>query len=149
MPIPKVEVSHEIPEELIEEGRNRKVAKVSKFNEVTVYEGASSSDDDFEFAQETIRDTILKSNEVLQELGQAAILNENGKLYESYGQLMKNIVDSSTSLLDLHARKKKIDDQKNEEVSQNNTQINNIVVGSTKDLLELIEQKSKTQENKA
>jgi hypothetical protein len=81
---------------------------------------------------------------VLQELGQAAILNENGKLYESYGQLMKNIVDSSTSLLDLHARKKKIDDQKEEEVSQNNTQINNnIFVGSSKDLLELIEQKSK------
>ena len=140
----QVNVSHEIPEELIEEGRNRKVAKDSKFNEVTVYEGSSSSDDDFEFAQETIRDTILKSNEVLQELGQAAILNENGKLYESYGQLMKNIVDSSTSLLDLHARKKKIDDQKEEEVSQNNTQINNnIFVGSSKDLLELIEQKSK------
>jgi hypothetical protein len=140
----QVEVSHEIPEELIEEGSNRKLQKVSKFNEVTVYEGSSSSDDDFEFAQETIRDTILKSNEVLQELGQAAILNENGKLYESYGQLMKNIVDSSTSLLDLHARKKKIDDQKEEEVSQNNTQINNnIFVGSSKDLLELIEQKSK------
>ena len=63
----QVNVSHEVPEELIEEGRNRKVAKVSKFNEVAVYEGASSSDDDFEFAQETIRDTILKSNEVLQE----------------------------------------------------------------------------------
>ena len=140
----QVEVSHEIPEELIEEGSNRKLQKVSKFNDVAVYEGSSSSDDDFEFAQETIRDTILKSNEVLQELGQAAILNENGKLYESYGQLMKNIVDSSTSLLDLHARKKKIDDQKEEEVSQNNTQINNnIFVGSSKDLLELIEQKSK------
>ena len=140
----QVNVSHEIPEELIEEGRNRKVAKVSKFNDVAVYEGNSSSDDDFEFAQETIRDTILKSNEVLQELGQAAILNENGKLYESYGQLMKNIVDSSTSLLDLHARKKKIDENKEEEVSQNNTQINNnIFVGSSKDLLELIEQKSK------
>ena len=140
----QVNVSHEIPEELIEEGRNRKVAKVSKFNDVAVYEGNSSSDDDFEFAQETIRDTILKSNEVLQELGQAAILNENGKLYESYGQLMKNIVDSSTSLLDLHARKKKIDENKEEEVSQNNTQINNnIFVGSSKDLLDLIEQKSK------
>ena len=140
----QINVSNEIPEELIEEGRNRKVAKVSKFNDITVYEGGSSSDEDFEFAQETIRDTILKSNEVLQELGQAAILNENGKLYESYGQLMKNIVDSSTSLLDLHARKKKIDDQKEEEVSQNNTQINNnIFVGSSKDLLELIEQKSK------
>lgn len=131
-----------VPEELVEEGQQRKLQKVSKYNEVTVYEGGGSSDDDFEFAQETIRDTILKSNEVLQELGQAAILNENGKLYESYSQLMKNIVDSSTSLLDLHAKKKKIDEQKNDEVTQNNTQINNIVVGSTKDLLELIEKKT-------
>ena len=57
---------------------------------------------------------------------------------------MKNTVDASTSLLDLHARKKKIDENKEEEVSQNNTQINNnIFVGSSKDLLELIEQKSK------
>ena len=66
-----------VPEELVEEGQQRKLQKVSKYNEVTVYEGGGSSDDDFEFAQETIRDTILKSNEVLQELGQAAILNEN------------------------------------------------------------------------
>ena len=81
---------------------------------------------------------------MLQELGQAAILNENGKLYESYGQLMKNIIDGSSSLIDLHAKKKKIDENKEEEVSQNNTQINNnIFVGSSKDLLELIEQKSK------
>ena len=57
------------------------------------YDESDKSDDaDFEFAQDTIRQTILKSNEVLQELGQAAILNENGKLYESYSQLMKNII---------------------------------------------------------
>ena len=135
-----VNVSHEVPEEFIEEGQERKLQKIEKYNEVAISETNSSAQDDFEFAQETIRETILKSNEVLQELGQAAILNENGKLYESYSQLMKNIVDSSSTLYDLHAKKKKLQDQV-QEVPAGHTQINNLIVGSTKDLLELIENK--------
>jgi len=130
-----------VPEELIEEGQQRKLAKVSKFNDIELYDESDKSDDaDFEFAQDTIRQTILKSNEVLQELGQAAILNENGKLYESYSQLMKNIIDDSKSLMDLHAKKKNLKEQK-EEVAPGHTQINNLIVGSTKELLELVEGK--------
>lgn len=139
-----IEVSNEVPIEFIEEGAERKLQKVEKFNAITPYEGATSSDEDFEFAQDTIKETILKSNEVLQELGQAAILNENGKLYESYSQLMKNIIDGSSALLDLHVKQKKIKEIKEKlEPSQTNTQINNIVVGSTKDLLDMIENKIK------
>lgn len=142
--IEPIEVSNEVPVEFIEEGAERKLQKVEKFNAITPYEGATSSDEDFEFAQDTIKETILKSNEVLQELGQAAILNENGKLYESYSQLMKNIIDGSSALLDLHVKQKKIKEIKEKlEPSQTNTQINNIVVGSTKDLLDMIENKIK------
>ena len=142
--IEPIEVSNEVPVEFIEEGAERKLQKVEKYNAITPYEGATSSDEDFEFAQDTIKETILKSNEVLQELGQAAILNENGKLYESYSQLMKNIIDGSSALLDLHVKQKKIKEIKEKlEPSQTNTQINNIVVGSTKDLLDMIENKIK------
>lgn len=126
-----------VPDDLVEEGQERKLQKVSKFNDVVVYEGDDSVDDDFDFAQDTIRETIMKSNEVLQELGQAAILNENGKLYESYSQLMKNIIDGSAQLIDIHGKKKKIKEVK--EQKQNNTQVNNLIVGSTKELLEMIE----------
>ena len=126
-----------VPDELIEEGQERKLQKVSKFNDVAIREEENSVDDDFDFAQETIRETIMKSNEVLQELGQAAILNENGKLYESYSQLMKNIIDGSSQLIDIHSKKKKIKDIK--EPKQKNTQVNNLIVGSTKELLEMIE----------
>ena len=126
-----------VPDDLVEEGQERKLQKVSKFNDVVVYEGDDSVDDDFNFAQDTIRETIMKSNEVLQELGQAAILNENGKLYESYSQLMKNIIDGSAQLIDIHSKKKKIKEVK--EPKQNNTQVNNLIVGSTKELLEMIE----------
>jgi hypothetical protein len=142
--IEPIEVSNEVPVEFIEEGAERKLQKVEKYNAITPYEGATSSDEDFEFAQDTIKETILKSNEVLQELGQAAILNENGKLYESYSQLMKNIIDGSSALLDLHVKQKKVKEIKEKlEPSQTNTQINNIVVGSTKDLLDMIENKIK------
>ena len=142
--IEPIEVSNEVPVEFIEEGAERKLQKVEKYNAITPYEGATSSDEDFEFAQDTIKETILKSNEVLQELGQAAILNENCKLYESYSQLMKNIIDGSSALLDLHVKQKKIKEIKEKlELSQTNTQINNIVVGSTKDLLDMIENKIK------
>ena len=126
-----------VPDDLVEEGQERKLQKVSKFNDVVVYEGDDSVDDDFDFAQDTIRETIMKSNEVLQELGQAAILNENGKLYESYSQLMKNIIDGSAQLIDIHGKKKKIKEVK--EPKQKNTQVNNLIVGSTKELLEMIE----------
>ena len=126
-----------VPDDLVEEGQERKLQKVSKFNDVVVYEGDDSVDDDFNFAQDTIRETIMKSNEVLQELGQAAILNENGKLYESYSQLMKNIIDGSAQLIDIHGKKKKIKEVK--EPKQKNTQVNNLIVGSTKELLEMIE----------
>ena len=57
-----------VPDELIEEGQERKLQKVSKFNDVAIREEENSVDDDFDFAQETIRETIMKSNEVLQEL---------------------------------------------------------------------------------
>ena len=50
-----VNVSHEVPEEFIEEGRERKLQKVEKYNEVAVSETNSSAQDDFDFAQETIR----------------------------------------------------------------------------------------------
>ena len=130
-----------VPDELIEEGQERKLQKVSKFNDVEIREEENSVDDDFDFAQETIRETIMKSNEVLQELGQAAILNENGKLYESYSQLMKNIIDGSAQLMDIHSKKKKIKDIK--EPKQKNTQVNNLIVGSTKELLEMIENHKK------
>tara|TARA_B100001094_G_C18054075_1_gene731546 strand:- start:152 stop:571 length:420 start_codon:yes stop_codon:yes gene_type:complete len=126
-----------VPDELIEEGQERKLQKVSKFNDVAIPEEENSVDDDFDFAQETIRETIMKSNEVLQELGQAAILNENGKLYESYSQLMKNIIDGSSQLIDIHSKKKKIKEVKGSK--QKNTQVNNLIVGSTKELLEMIE----------
>ncbi len=126
-----------VPDELIEEGQERKLQKVSKFNDVAIREEENSVDDDFDFAQETIRETIMKSNEVLQELGQAAILNENGKLYESYSQLMKNIIDGSSQLIDIHSKKKKIKEVKGSK--QKNTQVNNLIVGSTKELLEMIE----------
>jgi urease alpha subunit len=126
-----------VPDDLVEEGQERKLQKVSKFNDVVVYEGDDTVDDDFDFAQDTIRETIMKSNEVLQELGQAAILNENGKLYESYSQLMKNIIDGSAQLIDIHGKKKKIKEVK--EPKQKNTQVNNLIVGSTKELLEMIE----------
>ena len=127
-----------VPDDLVEEGQERKLQKVSKFNDVTVYEDEEKTvDDDFDFAQNTIRETIMKSNEVLQELGQAAILNENGKLYESYSQLMKNIIDGSAQLMDIHSKKKKVKEVK--EPKQKNTQVNNLIVGSTKELLEMIE----------
>ena len=46
-----------VPEELIEEGQQRKLAKVSKFNDIEPYDESDKSDDaDFEFAQDTIRD---------------------------------------------------------------------------------------------
>jgi len=127
-----------VPDDLVEEGQERKLQKVSKFNDVIPYEDEEKSiDSDFDFAQDTIRETIMKSNEVLQELGQAAILNENGKQYESYSQLMKNIIDGSTQLIDIHGKKKKIKEVK--EPKQKNTQVNNLIVGSTKELLEMIE----------
>ena len=50
---------------------------------------------------------------------------------------MKNIIDGSSSLMDLHVKKKKMSDAV-EEIT-GNTQINNLIVGSTKELLELVE----------
>ena len=42
-----------VPEELVEEGQQRKLQKVSKYNEVTVYESGGSSDDDFDTTNHT------------------------------------------------------------------------------------------------
>ena len=129
------EIVNYVPEELIVEGEEKQNSKVARYNDCSV-EDVTSPDDDFEFAQRTIKETILQSSEVLHELGQSAIMNENGKMFESYSQLMKNIVDSSSSLVDLHIKLKKAKETK-ENVS--NVQ-NNLFVGSTKDLLEMIKQ---------
>ena len=40
-----------VPDELIEEGQERKLQKVSKFNDVAIREEENSVDDDFDFAQ--------------------------------------------------------------------------------------------------
>ena len=94
-------------------------------------------DHDFELARDTLRNLVMKNENVLDNLIDLAKSSESPRAFEVVGQLVKTQSDIAKGLLDLHKQKKDIEG----ESAQNNsikTQNNIVFAGSTADLMKMI-----------
>lgn len=98
--------------------------------------------DDYDKSREILHDVLDKGAMALDRLIDLADDSERPTAYDSIGSLIKNIVDAQKATMDLHKVVKDIGDVQEAETPQpqivNNTQ-NQVFVGSTKDLQEMME----------
>jgi hypothetical protein len=91
---------------------------------------------DFQLARDTLYDTLEIMKDGLNDLKQIAKKSQHPRAFEVFAQLSKNITDASKTLMDVHEKKKKVQ----EENPNSNIPIapktvnNNVFVGSTEEL---------------
>lgn len=93
-------------------------------------------DDDFEFARKNIHDVIEVGHDALTKLSIIADSTPHPRVYEVIGQIMKTLVDANHSLMDLQKKNNELNGRDKNPVP--NVTNNNMFVGSTQELQELI-----------
>ena len=95
---------------------------------------------DFETARSNILTLIENGNEAIFKLSDIANQSQHPRAFEVVGNLMKQVADINSQLMDLHQQKQKLDAPK--EAAKNVTN-NAIFVGSTSELNKLIDKMNK------
>ena len=90
--------------------------------------------DDFDLARNTLRDLIVKNQDVLNGLVDLAKDSESARVYEVVGQLVKAQSEVAKDLMGLHKTKKDVEG----DTQKINTQNNIMFAGSTSDLMKMI-----------
>lgn len=99
-------------------------------------------EDDAEHARKTLHTLIDKGNEAIDGILNIAKSSDHPRAYEVAGQLIKTVSDTAKDLLEVQKRKK---DLQKDEQPKVQTQ-NNLFVGSTHELLQIMKQKKETLE---
>lgn len=93
--------------------------------------------DDFAKSRENLHDLLLNGRSALMHALEVAKQSEHPRAFEVVGNLLKQLADINEQLLDLHQKKQKLEEPKQEKGSAK-TVNNNLFVGTTKDLNKLI-----------
>jgi len=97
--------------------------------------------DDYSVVRGNLQDIIKKGNEAIEGILEVASEGESPRAYEVVAQLIKNVSDANKDLIELH---KKMKDITKEETARSIKTTNNaIFVGSTKELQDLVKNKTK------
>jgi hypothetical protein len=97
------------------------------------------ADDDYEYARNNLKDMIDHSKLALDELYNIASVTEAPRAFEVYSTLIKSTVEANKELLDLHHKKKDLQDEENAKTQVTN---NSLFVGSTTELMKIINNKN-------
>lgn len=118
--------------------QKNEISKISEKNEEQ-----QQFDDDFEISRRTIQEAIKNSAMAMEMAFEIARDKEDAKSFEALNSLLKTMVSSSESLLNIQKTKKefKKGDPKQEEDAKvvNNTQNNIVFNGNAKDLRKLLD----------
>lgn len=95
--------------------------------------------DDYKFVRQNLKAIIETNVKGLERLSKVAGESESPRAFEIMGQYMKQMVEANESLINLHKNVKDVTEQ--EETNSTNQETNNYFVGSTEELLDLIENK--------
>ena len=113
-------------------------------NVPTVIDSNENKDNDFQYARENLYDIIEKGRDAMEELLEIAKAEESPRAFEVFGQLLKNMTDTQSTLMELHQKKQKLEnDGDRQEVSRAQNVTNALFVGSTADLLKLVKRETK------
>ena len=113
-------------------------------NVPVVIDSNGNKDNDFQYARENLYDIIEKGRDAMEELLEIAKAEESPRAFEVFGQLLKNMTDTQSTLMELHQKKQKLEnDGDRQEVSRAQNVTNALFVGSTADLLKLVKRETK------
>ena len=110
-------------------------------------------DEDFEEARDMVKEVLKIGTSALEEMASIAEQSQSPAAYEKLGALMNSVTAASKVLLELHKRKKEIDKAEIDtpaiaDGGEQTVVHNNLFVGSTRDLQNLIEDMRKKNEEK-
>ena len=101
-------------------------------------------DIDFRYARENMYHIIERGRDAMDELLEIAKAEESPRAFEVFGQLLKNMTDTQSTLMELHQKKQKLEnDGDRQEVTRAQNVTNALFVGSTADLLKLVKRETK------
>ena len=121
-----------------------KVINPTVENVPTVIDSNENKDNDFQYARENLYDIIEKGRDAMEELLEIAKAEESPRAFEVFGQLLKNMTDTQSTLMELHQKKQKLEnDGDRQEVTRAQNVTNALFVGSTADLLKLVKRETK------
>ena len=111
---------------------------------VPIVNNNDNKDNDFQYARENLYDIIEKGRGAMEELLEIAKSEESPRAFEVFGQLLKNMTDTQQTLMELHQKKQKLEnDGDRQEVTRAQNVTNALFVGSTADLLKLVKRETK------
>ena len=121
-----------------------KIINATVENVPTVIDSNENKDNDFQYARENLYDIIEKGRDAMEELLEIAKSEESPRAFEVFGQLLKNMTDTQSTLMELHQKKQKLEnDGDRQEVTRAQNVTNALFVGSTADLLKLVKRETK------
>ena len=121
-----------------------KIINATVENVPTVIDSNGNKDNDFQYARENLYDIIEKGRDAMEELLEIAKAEESPRAFEVFGQLLKNMTDTQSTLMELHQKKQKLEnDGDRQEVTRAQNVTNALFVGSTADLLKLVKRETK------
>jgi len=131
--------------ELGEESPKNDVKVINAVENVpVVIDSNGNKDNDFQYARENLYDIIEKGRDAMEELLEIAKAEESPRAFEVFGQLLKNMTDTQSTLMELHQKKQKLEnDGDRQEVTRAQNVTNALFVGSTADLLKLVKRETK------
>ncbi|AMQ65998.1 small terminase subunit [Stenotrophomonas phage vB_SmaS-DLP_6] len=109
------------------------------------------AEEDFAVARENVKDILDKGTEALAGILRIAEASEHPRAYEVAANLIKTLTESNKSLLDLHETRRQLApvkvEEKKPEITPGTVTNNNVFVGTTAELLELIKQGKNPYDN--
>ena len=121
-----------------------KIINATVENVPAVIDSNGNKDNDFQYARENLYDIIEKGRDAMEELLEIAKAEESPRAFEVFGQLLKNMTDTQSTLMELHQKKQKLEnDGDRQEVTRAQNVTNALFVGSTADLLKLVKRETK------
>lgn len=104
------------------------------------YIGERSQDirDDYNQSRSTIQDVLEKGKDTLDYLIELAKGTDKYEYFDSISKLIKTLTDATSTMMENQQTRNDLDDAVDGENNQPSTVNNNVFVGSTKELLEMI-----------
>ena len=105
-------------------------------------------DTDFDYARDNMYTAMEMQNEAMAEMLELAKASGHQRAFEVFGSMFSQYTDAQTKLMNLHQQKEKVQDQQGKTVNNTTNVQQNVMVGSTKDLLKMVKQGKISEDGK-
>jgi len=93
---------------------------------------------DFDYSRDNMYTAMEMQNEAMAEMLEIAKASGHQRAFEVFGSMFGQYTDAQTKLMNLHSQKEKVTDARQKTVNNTTNVQQNVLVGSTKDLLSMV-----------